>query len=267
LRPDLHTTPEAAYRDSTDLIRRFHNSGRLLYAVTPRFALSTSEAMLEMCQTLVREHAGLRVQSHLNENRQEIAEVARLFPESADYLSVYERYGLTGGRSVMAHNVHPSPGELERLSASGTAVAHCPSSNAALASGLFPLRSHVEAGVRCSLGTDIGAGVTFSLLREGLQAYLVQRLASDGLLLTGAQLLYLATRAGAEALALDDRLGDFAPGKSADFVYLRPLPGTPLARSVERAEDLHKVLSALFTLGDAQCVSEVRVDGSLVYQA
>src|SRR5205814_2791034 len=136
-------------------------------------------------------------QTHLNENRGEIAEVARLFPWASDYLAVYERFGLAGARSVMAHNVHPGASELERLASSRTSVAHCPASNAALGSGLFPLRAHVNAGVHCALGTDVGAGISFSLLREGLQAYLMQRVIPDGMHLSGTQLLYLATRAGA----------------------------------------------------------------------
>lgn len=265
LRPDLHRTPEEAYRESAALIREFHQRGRLLYAVTPRFALSASEGMLEVCQTLLREHAGLRFQTHINENRDEVAEVGRLFPWAADYLSVYERFELTGPRSVLAHNVHACPGELQRLAATGTSVAHCPSSNAALGSGIFPLRRHVEAGVRCALGTDVGAGTSFSLFREGLQAYLMQRLVPDGVLLSGGQLLYLATRAGAEAIGLDGQIGDFGTGKAADFVYLRPRPNTPLAANVEHAEDLEKILTVLFTLGDAECVREVRVQGSVVY--
>jgi guanine deaminase len=161
LRPDLHQLPADAYRESTDLIRRFHGKGRLLYAVTPRFALSTSEAMLEVCQTLLCEHPGVRFQTHLNENRQEIAEVAKLFPWAADYLSVYERFQLGGRGAVMAHNVHPNDSEVERLAASGTAISHCPSSNAALGSGLFSLRRHIAAGVTCALGTDVGGGTGF----------------------------------------------------------------------------------------------------------
>jgi guanine deaminase len=267
LRPDLHQSPEAAHRHSSELIRQFHGNGRLMYAVTPRFALSTSEAMLEVCQTLLREYPGLRFQTHLNENRQEIAEVAHLFPRASDYLSVYERFELIGRRSVAAHNVHPCPAELERLAAAGASVAHCPASNAALGSGIFPLRSHVEAGVRCALGTDVGAGTTFSLLQEGLQAYLMQRLAPNGMLLSGAQLLYLATRAGAEALDLDDEIGDFEPGKAADYVYLRPCAGTPLAAGVEHTEDPGRVLNVLFTLGGADCVREVAVQGKVVHRS
>ena len=137
----------------------------------------------------------------------------------------------------MAHNVHPTDSELERLAASGTAISHCPCSNAALGSGLFPLRRHIAAGVKCALGTDVGGGTGFGMLKEGLQAYLLQRLAADGVLLSPGHLLYLATRAGAEALGMDEEIGDFSPGKSADLVYLRPPEGSPLAAVVEQAGD------------------------------
>lgn len=265
LRPELHQAPAAAYRAGTELIRRFHGRGRLLYAVTPRFALSASEAMLEICQTLLREHDGLRVQTHLNENPAEIAEVARAFPWAADYLAVYERFGLAGPRAVMAHSVHSTEDELGRLAASGTAVAHCPSSNAALASGIFPMRRHRRAGVRLALGTDVGAGAGFSMLKEALQAYLLQQVAPEGMTLTPAQLLYLATRAGAEALDLGEKIGDFQTGKSADCVYLRPVAGSPLAGAVERAESAERVLGALVTLAGPECVAEVRIEGAIVY--
>jgi guanine deaminase len=266
---ELHQTPETAYRDSGELIRRFHRKGRSLYAVTPRFAISASEVMLEVCQALMQEEDGLRFQTHLNENRSEIEIVARLFPWAEDYLAVYERYGLTGRGAVMAHNVHPRAPELERLAADGTTVAHCPSSNAALGSGIFPLRRHIEKGVRCALGTDVGGGTGFGMLKEGLQAYMLQRLAPDQNLeearLDPAHLLYLTTRAGAEALHLEDEVGDFTPGKAADFVYLRPPAGSPLAAVVERAESMERNLGALFTLGDSSCVREVRVGGTAVY--
>jgi guanine deaminase len=273
LRPELHQTPEQAYRDSSLLIQRFHQHGRLLYAVTPRFALSTSEAMLEVSQTLLREHAGLLLQTHLNENLEEIAEVARLFPWASDYLAVYERFGLSGPNAVMAHNVHPTDSELDRLAASGAAVAHCPSSNAALGSGLFPLRRHINVkrhinrGVRCALGTDVGGGIGFGMLKEGLQAYLLQRIAPDGMLLDAGHLLYLATLAGAEALGLSAETGDFRPGKSADFVYLRPPADSPLAAVLERGHSPERVLSAIFTLAGAESVREVRVEGSVVYRS
>jgi guanine deaminase len=266
LRPELHQTPANAYRESSDLIRCFHGRGRLLYAVTPRFALSTSEAMLEVCQTLLREHEGLRFQTHLNENPREIAEVAKLFPWASDYLAVYERFGLGGQGAVMAHNVHATASELERLGASGTAVAHCPCSNATLGSGLFALKSHLNAGVRVALGTDVGGGTGFGLLKEALQAYLLQRVAPEGALLDAAQMLYLATRAGAEALGLEAETGDFQPGKAADVVYVRPPLDTPLLAVLERAETPEQALAAIFTLAGAESIQEVRVDGSVVYR-
>jgi guanine deaminase len=267
LLPELHQTPQAAYRDSSELIRRFHGKGRSLYAVTPRFAISASEAMLEVCRTLMQEGGDLRFQTHLNENHAEIEMVARLFPWAEDYLAIYERYGLTGRGAVMAHNVHARRGELERLAAGRTAVAHCPCSNAALGSGIFPLWRHIEAGVHCSLGTDVGAGTGFGMLKEGLQAYMLQRVAQRPreAPLDAARLLYLATRAGAEAVHLENEVGDFTPGKSADFVYLRPPAGSPLAAVVNRAESMERILASLFTLGDSSCVREVRVCGTAVY--
>jgi len=267
LRPELHQSPQDAYRDSTELIRRFHGRGRLLYAVTPRFALSTTEPMLEMCQTLLAEHEGLRLQTHINESTGEIAGVQPLFPWAEDYLAVYERFGLTGSRAVLAHNVHPTDSELERLAASRTSIAHCPSSNAALGSGLFPLSRHLAAGVPCGLGTDVGGGVGFGMLKEALQAYLMQRVTPDGLILDAAQLCYLATRAGADAIGLGHEIGDFLPGKAADFVYLRPPVGSPLAEVLERAETSAEVLAAIFTLAGAESVHEVRVDGIPVHRA
>lgn len=267
LDPELHQTPERAYRESSLLIERFHRHGRTTYAVTPRFALSASEAMLEVCQTLLGEHPGLLFQTHINENVREIAEVARLFPWASDYLAVYERFGLNRPNSVMAHNVHPSDSELDRLGASGAAVAHCPTSNAALGSGLFPLQRHIHAGVRCSLGTDVGGGTGFGMLKEGLQAYLLQRIAPEGMLLDAAHLLYLATLAGAEALGLGEENGDFRTGKSADFVYLRPPADCPLAAVLEREQSPEQALAAIFTLAGAESVREVRVEGSVVYRS
>lgn len=266
LRPELHQSAECAHRDSGELIRRYHGQGRLLYAVTPRFALSASEKILEVCQSLLVEHANLRVQTHLNENPQEIAEVARLFPWAADYLGVYERYGLAGRGTVMAHSVWSRSDELSRMAERGTAVAHCPCSNGALGSGVFPLRRHLDAGVRVALGTDVGGGTGFGVLKEALQAYLVQRTAPDGVTLDAARLLYLATRAGAEALALDDRIGDFTPGKSADFVYLRPPDGSVLADVLHRDGSDADRLAAIVTLAGAESIREVRVEGDIVFQ-
>ncbi|MDR1990735.1 MAG: guanine deaminase [Acidobacteriaceae bacterium] len=266
LRPELHQSPEEAYQQSTRLIRRYHQHGRLRYAVTPRFAVSASEGMLDVCQTLMREHEHLGFQTHLNENSCEVTDVDRQFPWARDYFGVYERFGLCGPRAVMAHSVWTTAGELERLAASRTAVAHCPCSNAALGSGMFPLRPHIEAGVHVALGTDVGGGTGFSLLKEGLQAYLTQRLMPHGFGLTAAHVLYLATRAGAEALGLDD-VGDFRSGQAADFVYIRPGAHDVLGDVLARAGTLDQAVAAIFTLGGREHVREVRVAGSVVFRS
>lgn len=263
----LHQPVEQAYRDSTELIRRFHQSSGRLYAVTPRFAFSTSDAMLEMCQTLVQEHPTIRVQSHINENEAEMAGVRAAFPWASDYLAVYERYSLTGRRTVLAHNVHPTDGELARLAASRTTIAHCPASNAALGSGIFPLRRHLEAGVHIALGTDVGGGTGFSMLKEALCAHLMQRVSPSPVVLDARQMLYLSTLAGAEALSLDAEIGSLCEGKAADIVYLKAPDNSPLAAALERATGADDVLGAMFTLAGAESVREVRIGGDRVYPA
>ena len=265
LRPELHLTPERAYRETTDLIRRFHGSGRLLYAVTPRFALSASEALLEVCGTLMTENPGVRFQTHLNENEREIEAVARLFPKSRDYLGVYEEFGLAGPRSVFAHSVHSTEAEIDRLAGYDCAVAYCPASNAALGSGFFPLERHLLSGMRVALGTDVGGGIGFGILKESLQAYLTQRLAPNGRLLTAAELLYLGTAAGAEALGLASEIGDFTAGKAADFIYLRPPVNSPLAAVLRNAPSEEAMLAAILTLAGSETVRETWVEGNCVF--
>jgi guanine deaminase len=266
LRPELHRSPRQTYDDCRRLIARFHNRQLTGYAVTPRFALSTTPEMLEVCQTLLRETPSLRFTTHINENCDEISGVRELFPDAPDYLAVYEKFDLVNCRSVLAHNVHAGASELIRIRWHDASVAHCPASNAALGSGVFPLRRHVEAGVRIALGTDIGAGTGFGILKEAMQAYLLQRIAAEPVLLSPAHMLYLATRAGAEALAVDDETGDFTAGKSADFVCIRPRPGSILESTLGNAESETRVLGVLFTLASHTDIREVRVEDQVVFE-
>ncbi|GBF06248.1 guanine deaminase [Deinococcus aerius] len=267
LRPELHTTPERTYTEGRALIERWHGVGRSLYAVTPRFSLSASEGILDACASLLREFPDVRFTSHINESPREIETVRRLFPEARDYLDTYERAGLVTRHSVFAHNVHPSNRELGVMAEHRCTAAHCPCSNSSLGSGLFPLRRHLQAGVHVSLGTDVGGGTGFSMLKEGLQAYFMQQLlGAEGEPLGPAHLLYLATRAGAEALGLADLTGDFGGGKAFDAVYLRPPPGTTLDTVLRHAEDPGRVLADLFTLGTQADVAQVWVGGDVVYQ-
>src|SRR5690606_7078177 len=232
---------------------RWHGRGRLRYAVTPRFSLSTTEAMLDVCGELLRAGGpggGRWFTSHVNENVEEVGEVLGLFPGTRHYVDTYDRHGLVTDRSVLAHNVHPTDHELEVLGAAGATIAHCPSSNAALGSGLFPLRRHLAAGVRVALGSDVGAGTGFCLLKEGLQAYFMQQLlGARGCPLTAAALLHLATRSGATALGRGDEVGDLSPGKQFDAVWVRPRPAGTLGTVLPHASDPSDALGRLVSLG------------------
>ena len=268
LRPELHQTPEQAYADSSTLIRRYHAREKLLYAITPRFSLSASEAMLEVCQTLQREHQGLRFTSHINENDLEIETVRQQFPWATDYLHTYERFDLVHRHSVLAHNLHPTDGELQRMGAAKASAAHCPCSNSALGSGFFSFRRHLKAGVHVSLGTDIGGGTGFCLIKEALQAFFMQSLMpeGEGHKLSPTHMLYLVTRAGAEALGLEDETGDFSVGKSADLVYLRPPKGGPLEAVLKHSDSLERALAGIFALAGAESIAEVWCGGESVYR-
>lgn len=267
LRSELHATPEAAYAESRALLERWHGRGRLRYAVAPRFSLSCTEAMLEVCGALLGDADGVFVTSHLNESPGEIQAVAELFPTARDYLDTYDRFGLVGRRSVFAHDVHVTDCELTRLAAADASVAHCPSSNAFLASGTFAMKRHCAHGVRFGLGTDVGAGTGLSLFKEGLMAYHVQMVREGGGLIGPAHLLWLATMAGAEALGLGDEIGALSPGRSADFVLLRPPPGGTLHTVLRHSPSAEATLGALFTLAREECVAEVRVAGNAVFAA
>ena len=260
----LLTTPERAHEESLALACRWHGQGRARYAVTPRFSFSASEAMLEACAGAVADIDGAWFTSHVNENLAEVAEVARLF--GADhYTGTYETPGLLGERSVLAHNVHATDVELDLLAARRTSVAHCPSSNSALGSGLFPLIRHVDHDVGVALGSDVGAGTGFSLFKEGLQAYFMQRLLGpDGMPLTPAHLLHLATAAGARALGLEDRVGDLSVGKEFDAICLRPVRGTELDIGLRHTDSAEEALGKIFALASDADVADVWVGGQQI---
>ena len=271
LREDLLSTPERAYDEALALVDRWHGpasdkgTDRLRYAVTPRFSYSTSEATLAACRSVIEQRPDVWFTSHVNENPLEISSVAELFAAAEHYVDSYDAEGLLSERAVLAHNVHASDVELDVLAARRTAVAHCPTSNAALGSGLFPLRRHVEHGVRVALGSDVGGGTGFSLFKEGLQAYFMQALlGTDGLPLTPAHLLWLATNAGAHALGLADTVGDLSVGKQFDAVLLRPVPRDPLDVGLRHATSDSDAVAKIFALGTAADLAAVWVGGDEV---
>jgi guanine deaminase len=233
--------------------------------VTPRFSLSCTPDLLDSCAALLNDVPGAILTSHLNENCAEIERVHALFPDSSSYLDTYADHGLLGATSVFAHDVHPTAGELVDLAAVGAAVSHCPTSNLTLGSGLFPLRDHLAAGVRVALGSDVGAGTGLSLLKEGLQAYFVQQaLGADGVPLTSAHLLHLATAAGAAALGLSSTVGSFSEGLSYDALWLRPASGTPLDILLRYAASTEDALAKAFAHGTSADVAQVWVAGEVV---
>ena len=257
----LLTDVERSTEESQALIDRWHGKGRLRYAVTPRFSFSAGPELLAAGGRLVEENPGIWVTSHLNENVDEVAGVAQIHPEARDYLDTYDRAGLVGRRTVLAHNVHPQDRELERMAEAGSVAAHCPTSNSALASGFFPLRRHIEAGVRVALGTDVGAGTGFNLLKEGVQSYFMQQLdPAGGVALNSAHLLHLATAAGAEALELDE-VGVLSEGKRFDAVLIRPVEGQPLDVGIRHAADDGDALAKIFAMGTPGDIAAVWVDG------
>ena len=262
LRPDLLTSPQEGYDEGRALAERWHGVGRNRYAVIPRFSLSCTDEMLAACATLQKDVEGSFFTTHINENLAEVAAVCNLFEACDDYLSSYARHGLVGPLSVYAHNVHASHDELRLLAEHGASVAHCPTSNSALGSGLFPLREHVEHGVRVALGSDVGAGTGFSLFKEGLQAYFMQQLLGDrGLPLTSAHLLHLATAAGAAALGRSGEVGMFSVGHQFDALWLRPSSGTTLAVGLRHAAGPDEALARAFALGTSADIEAVFVGG------
>jgi guanine deaminase len=262
LRDDLLTTPERAYDEGRALAERWHGSGRLRYAVTPRFSLSCSDALLDSCGALHKDIDKSWFTSHINENLAEVAAVKELFPGCDGYLDTYARHQLVGERSVFAHNVHPTPTELAELSRSRASVAHCPTSNSALGSGLFPMREHIESEVRVALGSDVGAGTGLSLLKEGLQAYFMQQLLGKaGIPLTSAHLLHLATTSGAAALGLVGQVGEFSIGSEFDAVWLRPVEGSTLDCGLRNADSADAALAKVFALGTDADVAGVWIGG------
>jgi guanine deaminase len=267
LRDDLLTTATRAYDDGLTLAKRWHGVGRVRYAVTPRFSISCTPDLLDACAALLNDVPGAMLTTHLNENPAEIERVRSLFPDCSSYLDTYASHGLLGPGSVFAHDVHPSEAELSAMASAGASVAHCPTSNMCLGSGLFPMRSHVDAGVRVALGSDVGAGTGLSLFKEGLQAYFVQQaLGEAGFPLTAAHLLHLATAAGAAGLGLSSTVGSFCEGMAYDAMWLRPTSGSPLDILLRYASSADDALAKAFAHATSADVAQVFVAGEAVPQ-
>lgn len=255
----LRDDADTAYADSRALIERWHGTARLGYAITPRFALTSSEAQLAAAGRLAAEFPDVWVHTHLAENAEEVDEIARQFPWSRSYLDVYDHFGLLRERSVFAHCLHLGAADRALLAKKGGAGAFCPTSNLFLGSGLFDLDAMAEAGVPVGLATDVGAGTSLSLLRTMSEAYKVLHLRSQTL--PAARAIYLATLGAARALRLDDVIGNFSVGKEADFIVIDD-GGSPLTkRRARAAETIDDLLFSLIFLGDDRNVAATYLRG------
>jgi guanine deaminase len=262
--PHLCDSPETGYTESRALIERWHGVDRLHYAVTPRFAPTSSDEQLRRAGELLREFTDVYMHTHLAENLSEVTWVKKLFPAARHYLDVYHKFDLLGRRSVFAHGVHLCDDECERLARAGCAIAHCPTSNLFLGSGLFDMARLQRFGVRIGVGTDIGAGTSFSLFRTLDEAYKVQQLRGHSL--NPFQALYLATLGGARALDFEHKIGNFLPGKEADFIVL-DLQATPLLKfRLPYCNSLSELLFVLNTLGDDRLVERTYALGECVHK-
>lgn len=267
--PALMDNTETAYTETKELIEKWHKNGRNLYALTPRFAISCDDESLALQGELHREYPDTYIQTHLSENKQEVKIIQALFPEAKDYLEVYEKAGLVTDRTVFAHGIHLSDSELERLAKAGATVAHCPTSNLFLGSGLFNLKHTHEAGVQTAIATDVGGGTSFSLLRTLDEAYKVQHL--QGYALKPFEAFYRITLGAAKALKIDHLVGNFDPGKEADFVVLDCGVTTTQKMRINflnrnHALDIETLLFGLQITGDDRNVVATYVMGEKVYE-
>ncbi|EDM71760.1 guanine deaminase [Roseobacter sp. AzwK-3b] len=257
--PALCDTAQSAYDDSAALIARWHGVDRLCYVITPRFAPTSSADQLAALGALWANHPDCLMQTHLSEQIEEIAWVAELFPKARDYLDVYETFGLLGDRALFGHAIHLTAREASRLSQSGAALIHCPTSNSFIGSGLFDIGRRLAEGQRIGLATDTGGGSSFSMLRTMAAAYEIGQL--TGTVLHPAQLLWLATAGSARALHMGDRIGTIAPGMEADLVVL-DLASTPaIATRHARADDIWDAIFPTIMMGDDRAIRDLRIMG------
>jgi guanine deaminase len=258
----LRDTPQRGYDETKALIQRWRGKGRLDYAISPRFAPTSTDAQLEASGALAREHPEAYVQTHLCENVAEIAFVKELFPWTRTYTEVYHRYGLLGPRTVLGHCIHLEESEVAMLAESGSVAAFCPTSNLFLGSGLFDMRRLQERAppVRVALATDIGGGTSYSMLETANEAYKVLQM--HGQTWSAAQAYYQMTLGNARALGLDDKIGAIEPGYEADLVVLDSRATPAMAHRMEAvADDLAEELFVLMTMGDDRAVAETYIAG------
>ena len=255
----LLDSANASYDRSKSLLERWHGKGRLRYAITPRFAPTSTPEQMEILGALWREHPDCLMQTHLSEQPEEVAWVRELFPRARDYLDVYESFGLLGPNALYGHAIHLQTREISRIKEVGAALAHCPTSNTFIGSGLFDLDGLARGRIRIGLATDTGGGSSFSMLRTMAAAYEIGQL--KGVAAHPCQLIWLATKGSADALGVSDCIGNLEPGLEADLVVLDLRSTEAVAQRVDQAEDFWEMLFPTIMMGDDRAVRSVWVCG------
>lgn len=261
----LLESTQKAYDNSKALIEKWHHKDRLHYAVTPRFAVTSSPEAFKMASALLKEYDKLYLQTHISENETEVIMVKGIFPVNHNYLNVYDSFGLLTDRTLLGHGIYLSDEELERIAEVGSAIVHCPSSNLFLGSGLFDFQKVINYQINLAVGSDVGAGTSFSMLANMEDAYKIAALHKRKL--HPFQAVYFATLGGARALRLENEIGNFDTGKAADFVVLDPSKNDLLAYRIQGAKTIEESLFALIIVGNEQLVKTTYVMGEPVYKA
>jgi guanine deaminase len=261
---NLCDTAKTGYDQSISLIEKWHGKGRNLYAVTPRFAPTSTPEQLEAAAALYRDSDGVYVQSHVAENVTEVEWVAKLFPDASSYLEVYKQFGLLGERTLYGHGIHFTDADITMMKENGAAIVHCPTSNLFLGSGLFEYRKLQEAGIEIALGTDVGGGTSLSPFATVKAAYEIAQFHDTSI--SPFEAFYLLTLGGAKALKLEDRIGRIAPGYEADLTILDMKSTDIIRHRIQNVDSLSDVLFAQIVLADDRAVRAVVANGKIIYE-
>ena len=253
---------DKSYLSSKKIIGKWHNVSRCKYAITPRFAITSTPELMEVSQTLCAENKSCYVQTHLSENIDEIKTTLELFPDQKDYLSIYDKYKLLSNKTLLAHSIHLEMNEIERMKETKSIAVHCPTSNLFLGSGLFKFKELEEKGVRTAIATDVGGGTSFSMLRTLDEAYKIQQLGNYSL--NPLASYFWSTMGNAECLGLQDQIGTIKTGNYADLIVLNS-KSTPLMRHrMEKCKTIGEELFILQTLGDDRAIDSVFIAGKKI---
>ncbi len=250
---------QLTFAENAQLIKKYHNKGRLRFMLTPRFAITSTEEQFEALNRLKKENPDLGIQTHLSENKAEVESTKALFPKSKGYLDVYDQYELLGKGSLMAHAIYLEDEEWARLAKTQTSIIHCPSSNLFLGSGLFNLQKCRDYHIPFALGSDVGGGISFSMFKTAAEAYKVA--AVQNIPFTAQNAFYSLTLGGAKALNINDSVGNFEEGKEADFIVIEPKATELMTERLKGVQDLNELLFVLLILGDERNIEDVYLEG------